>query len=212
LSAAAVIGLAGSTPAGAPQHSTPPGITVSPVTVEESPDGVTTVTSDSIELTVLPAEQSDAALPDVAPLAATISCELKVHHVHGSTHVAGTINGVANTKCTGGAMALLSMHYSLIRVSPNAQQWAADPKTVYDVANLQINRWVPCSEGPANFRGWAQLTATPPAGYRLVTPAVAKTYGAITAVRCGGATPLSTGAVGAAQTLEFTFERDDSES
>lgn len=215
LSAAALFGLLGSTPALA--GSIPAGQSKAvevPVDVDRGADGATVVTGDSLQLTVLPAEEREgettAAGGDMSIQAATISCTLKVHYPHGSHHRTGTINGEATTTCTGGNMALLSMHYSLIRVSPNQWEWAAAPKTAYDVSKLKINRAVSCSMGPGNFRGWAQLTATPPAGYRLVTPAVVKTYGPIVAVRCGSAaTPVSIDPTEAAETLEFTFERID---
>jgi len=172
-------------------------------------DGSTVFATGDTQLTVLPAagpEPSDAQLQLSAP---SITCNLNVQYVHGSTHVSGTINGVAVVTCTGGPAGSLLLHYSLIRVSPNPNQWAADDTSNVGASSLQNNRAVPCSEGPGDFRGWAMGVITPPPGYQLTGPAENKKYGAIQPVACGLSLAFASSAPVLAESTSVTFTRSD---
>jgi hypothetical protein len=142
-------------------------------------------------------------------MAAYIGCDLTVQHVHPSSHVSGTINGVASVSCTGPTSSIV-LHYSLIRTSPNPTQWGAGTKTSsFGATYLQNNRGVSCSAGPGNFRGWAQSTITAPPGYTLYGPATYSKYGTITSVACGVSFLAETnGSEGSAETA-ITFVRSD---
>lgn len=135
-------------------------------------------------LTVLPSDEPEPSEEELSLMAARITCDLNVQHVHGSTHVKGTINGVARVQCKGGNARRIVLHYSLIRVSPNPQQWGAGSKTADNTNFLQNNRAVSCDER-GRFRGWAQGVISPPAGYVMDTPATYSKYGDITSVACG---------------------------
>ena len=156
---------------------------------------------------VYPAEEqlTEEAL---APLASYITCNLNVQNVHGSTHVSGTINGVAKVSCDGAAGAL-ALHYSLIRVSPNNNQWAAPSKYNSGKKTIQNNRAVACSAGPANFQGWAQGEITPPAGYTLVGSGVSSKYGNMNYVACGSSLLAGGDEPTDSETLTITFARSD---
>lgn len=146
-----------------------------------SDNGVTTFNAEGSSLTVLPATGAE---PDnMQALAASISCSLNVQNVHPSSHVNGTINGIATVNCTAPA-GQLQIAYSLIRLQPYTQ-WGGPTRTNAGYSSIQTNRAVSCSEGPAQFRGWAQGVIAPPPGYELVGPATTNAYGNITGVACG---------------------------
>lgn len=173
-------------------------------------DGKATVfETEQSELTILPATGPQPSDAELSPLAATISCGLNVQNVHSSTHINGTINGVATINCTGTA-GKLTLHYSLIRVSPNPTQWGAPSVTNTGRSSIQNNRAVSCNQGPGTFRGWAQGVIVPPAGYTLVGPATSSGYGNITSVVCG-ATRFAPGsnASESGETVTVTFVRSD---
>lgn len=165
--------------------------------------GATVFETDGGSLTILP---STGSVPvDLQNMDASISCALNVQHVHGSTHVAGTINGVARVDCTAPAGAL-QISYSLIRLAPYAQ-WGGPTKTNTGWSFVQTNRAVPCGEGPAQFRGWAQGIIAPPPAYTLTGPALNNAYGSITSVACGA--PLVDMSTAWDQLLAVTFVRND---
>ncbi|WP_141880193.1 hypothetical protein [Homoserinimonas aerilata] len=148
-------------------------------------DGSTLFTTDGLELTVLPAAGPELSEAELSVLAPSMGCTMNVQYVHGSHHVSGTINGVAVFTCTV-APGSLTASYSLIRVSPNYQQWGAAPKNIIPGnKTLQINRAVPCDEGPGVFQGWAQGILAPPPGYVLSGPATNKGFGLTQPVACG---------------------------
>lgn len=166
--------------------------------------GATVFVTEESMLTIMPASGERPSGPDLETLAASISCTLNVQNVHGSTYESGTINGVARIECTRAA-GRLQIHYSLIRITPS-KQWAGLSRENSGWTFIQTNRAVDCSEGGANFRGWAQGIIAPPLGYTLVGPAIANAYGNITTVRCGTNGPV---AEPAGATLTVTFLRDD---
>ena len=162
--------------------SAPPSVTITNGTTND--DGTTVFTTDQSQLTVLPAigpQPSEAQLKLLAP---SISCDLNVQNVHKSNHVSGSINGVAVVTCYGGVAGSLKLHYSLIRISPY-NQWAAGSVSNTMKSSIQNKRGIPCSEGPADFQGWAQGEIAPPPGYTLSGPAVSSKYGNTTPVACG---------------------------
>lgn len=171
-------------------------------------DGNTVFTTEQSQLTVLPATGPEPSAAELATLAGTISCGLDVQWVHGSTHVAGTINGVAVVTCTAAAGSL-TLHYSLIRVSPNYTQWGAGSVTNTGKPTIKNNRAVPCTQGPGEFRGWAQGVISPPAGYTLVGPATHAAYGDIKSVACGLSFAAESQASSPSETLSVTFVRSD---
>ena len=169
-------------------------------------DGSTVFTTENAELTVLPSAEPQPSEADLSLMAPTFKCGLNVQNVHRSTHINGTINGVAVITCqvpAGG----LRLHYSLIRESPNYKQWAAPSVQNSGKKILQNNKGVSCSEGPADFRGWAQGELTPPAGYVLEGNAIQKGYGPLEGVACGVA--LMSAAISEGETTTVTFVRSD---
>ena len=169
-------------------------------------DGSTVFTTENAELTVLPSTDPQPSEDELKAMAPSVGCGLNVQNVHPSSHVNGTINGVAVISCNVAAGSL-TLHYSLIRESPNYKQWAAGSVSRAGVSSLQNNRAVSCSEGPANFRGWAQGEITPPAGYVLEGSAINKGYGPLSGVACGDA--LTSAAVDGGATTTVTFVRAD---
>jgi hypothetical protein len=174
----------------------------------EQADGSTVFTSEQVELTVLPNEDPQPIEAELSLLAPSIGCSLNVQNVHASSHVSGTINGVAVVSCTGPA-GQLTLHYSLIRVSPNYTQWGAGQKTNAGQVSLQNNRAVPCSEGPGQFRGWAQGVIVPPPGYTLVGPATHQDYGPLLSVACGAAFATDGAEPSISESTSVTFIRSD---
>lgn len=166
-------------------------------------NGATTFETDTGSLAVLPASGPEPT--NLAALAPSIRCSLNVQNVHASSHVSGTINGVARIDCNGPA-GQLQIHYSLIRLSP-ATQWGGPSKTNGGYSSIQTNRAVPCDQGPAQFRGWAQGMIAPPPGYTLSGPASTNAYGNITGVACGGITRSTQDS--ADEVISVTFVRDD---
>lgn len=161
----------------------------------------------AISLTAQEPVGAEPTAAELETMASAIRCVLGVHDVHGSTHVAGTINGVASISCNGPA-ASMTLHYSLIRLSPYAQ-WAGPSVTKSGVTTVSTNRAVSCSEGRANFRGWAQGKITPPPGYTLEGGTTYSAYGNTRYVECSGYTgPYSEspnqGTFESAVTLTFT--------
>lgn len=167
-------------------------------------DGSTIFSAEGIEIVVPEVQSAELSSENDSTRAGPIDCTLGVHYPHGSTHVAGTINGVANGTCTGGAVTSLKLHYSLVRVSPNNTQWAAPMAENAGKSTIQNNKGVSCTAGPGTFQGWAQLEVVPPPGYYLTTPAVVGTYGEARQVSCGGSGPLSTGS-DISQSMTLTF-------
>lgn len=172
-------------------------------------DGSQVFSSEAMELPVRPAERTTANAAELAILAPTIRCSLGVHNPHGSHHVRGTINGTANIECKGGTAGALKIHYSLIRTSPKPKQWGAEPKSNAKKKTISVNRAVNCSEGPADFRGWAQGEITPPAGYKLDGPVIQKKYGKIVGVACGTTTFMAPADDDLASETTVTFIRED---
>lgn len=142
---------------------------------------------------------------ETALLAPTITCNLNVQDPHGSTHVSGTINVVARVSC-GVPAARIRLQLSLFRVSPY-KSWAAPTLQKDNVAVLQNNRAVSCSEGPADFRGWAAGTITPPPGYQLSGSPQYERYGNLRPVACGLAFAADTNDY--SESLTFTFVRTE---
>jgi hypothetical protein len=169
-------------------------------------DGSTVFSAGQTELTVRPAVAAPVAAQSDAARAPSIGCSLNVQNVHASSHVSGTINGVAVVSCTGAAGSMV-LHYSLIRVSPNNTQWGAGSKTNAGKSSIQNNRAVDCSEGPGEFQGWAQGEIAPPPGYELAGPATHSDYGPSNDVACGlsrsGEDP------GLSESMSVTFVRSD---
>lgn len=185
---------------------------VSEVLGSSNPDGEITFESDAGVLTVLSSEPGGAvSTTDEIPrsmAASTVSCSLRVDHAHGSTHVTGTINVVAEASCTGGNVASLKLATQLIRLAPTHAEWGAPTKTALNTNWLQNNASTSCSNGPGDFRGWAMGTLVPLPGYTLVGSAVAKKYGATTGVACGAAKSADAEEQ-AEETLTVTFVRTD---
>lgn len=173
-------------------------------------DGKDTVfTTETSELTVRPTTSPELPQAKLETLAPSIRCGLNVQHVHPSTHVNGSINGVAKINCTGNA-GRLTLHYTLIRVSPNPKQWGAGSVTVRDRNSLQNNKGIRCSEGPGSFRGWAQGEISPPPGYQLEGPATYSKYGDTRSVMCGASRIASnSNSTDGEQTLSVNFVRSD---
>ncbi|KGJ71769.1 hypothetical protein GY21_19960 [Cryobacterium roopkundense] len=172
-------------------------------------DGSTVFNTEQSQLTILPSTGRQPSEARLSVLAASISCNLNVQNVHGSTHVSGTINGVAVISCTAAAGSL-TLHYSLIRVSPNYTQWGAGSKSNAGQKTLQNNRAVSCSEGPGNFQGWAQGVISPPPGYTLVGPATSSKYGNNTGVACGVSQSIAGNSESpSSETTTVTFVRSD---
>lgn len=171
-------------------------------------DGSTVFTTEQTQLTVLPSTEPQPSHEKMSAMAATITCSLNVHHVHASHHVSGTINGTSTISCNGNAGSL-TLHYSLIRVSPNPLQWGAGSKSNQGLNSIANNRAVPCSEGPGDFRGWAQGVISPPPGYTLTGPASDKKYGTILPVACGDVGRSTRSDDTVSQTTTVTFARSD---
>jgi hypothetical protein len=166
--------------------------------------------AENSSLTVLAPSEAEPISSELELLAASITCSLNVQNVHGSTHVAGTINGIASISCTRVAGSL-QIHYSMIRLSPYAQ-WAGPSRTNGGHSSITTNRAIPCSEGRAAFRGWAQGIISPPPGYSLSGPASTNAYGNISYVECRnhtgpyGADPTS---MEGSERIAVTFVRND---
>lgn len=172
------------------------------------PDSI--IVGENISLVVLKASEAEQDPAELGLLAAAIRCDLNVQNVHGSTHVAGTINGIASINCTGAAGSL-QIHYSMIRLSPYAQ-WAGPSRTNGGYSSITTNRATSCTEGRANFRGWAQGIIAPPPGYSLTGPAILNAYGNISYVECRGHTgPYSSTApaIEGSGQISVTFVRND---
>ncbi|QYM76184.1 hypothetical protein [Leucobacter luti] len=174
----------------------------------EQIDGKVTFESDQTQLTVLPSTAPEPTAAELAAKARYITCNLNVENVHPSAHVSGTINGVAKITCDAAAGSL-TLHYSLIRVSPNNKQWAAPSKSNAGKKTIQNNKGVPCSNGPAKFQGWAQGQLTPPAGYQVLGDATSNKWGKTLQVACGGAKRAAVETPENAETLTVTFVRND---
>ncbi|MFD6054543.1 hypothetical protein [Agromyces sp. NPDC060279] len=184
-----------------------------PVSVESlggaiGADGARAFTTEGSQLTVLPATGPTPSAEELNTLAATITCGLDVQYVHASSHVSGTINGVAVITCSGPAGSL-KLDYSLIRTTPNYKQWGAGQKTNVGKASLQNNRAVNCSEGPASFGGWAQGVISPPAGYTLVGSAKNSKWGTVRTVACGVSFSALNDDSEISSSVSVTFVRDD---
>ncbi|MGA1838839.1 hypothetical protein VD659_18120 [Herbiconiux sp. 11R-BC] len=160
------------------------------------------------ELKITPAPDAEPTAPELSGLTASIICDLNVEHVHPSSHVSGTINGVATIKCNAPAGSL-TLHYSLIRVSPNNTQWGAGSKSNVEESSIQNNRAVSCSEGPGEFQGWAQGEISPPPGYELEGPAIHSDYGASLGVACGSDLTAGDSASQVTESMTVTFIRSD---
>ena len=204
IAAAVSLSLAPSAATALPIDST----TVSQLQGSEQENGAVVFTSEASQLTVLPAEERAVPAADLALLAPSIGCSLSVPWVHPSGHVAGNINGTAKIQCTGNA-AKLTLNYSLIRTSPNYKQWGAPAGLATNKAYVQTNRAVSCTEGPANFRGWAQGVIAPPPGYKLVTGATSSKYGDIKPIACGSASFAALSEESGEATTEIQFVRED---
>lgn len=171
-------------------------------------DGSVVYTGEEAQLTITPPENAELDQQPDAGLYQTIGCDLNVQNVHPSSHIPGTINGVSTIQCTGNAGSL-TLHYSLIRVSPNNQQWGAPTVTNTGESFIQTNRAVHCSEGPANFQGWAQGEISPPAGYELVGPPIHDDWGNTTYVDCNASAGSAEGAGELTERIRVTFVRAD---
>lgn len=134
-----------------------------------------------------------------------INCYFDVHNVHPSSHVSGTINGTATTKCSL-PMSSLAMHYGLVRQSPNTTMWSAPSVYNSSKKEIQNNRAVSCKEGPATFKGWAQTEMYPPAGYYLAAGStLAEKYGKPLSVACGVAKMAPGDSEVVAERITLTF-------
>lgn len=171
-------------------------------------DGVTVFSGENAELTVLPAVSDQLDYATGNELAASISCSLNVHNVHQSFHYPDTINGVATIECTGNAGSL-ALHYSMIRVSPSNRQWGAPSVSNAGARSINNNRAISCSEGAANFQGWAQGQITPPPGYQLVGPPTHERWGNTTYVICKDSSEETGADSQLAERITVTFVRDD---
>lgn len=201
--AAAALSLAGSGAAAAPA-STLENVQATEVVAVVADDAHTVFATDAGTITVLESTEPTPSDESLAALAPTFTCDLNVQDPHGSRHVAGTINVVAVVKCSAPAGKIV-LGTSLSRRSPNYKQWFADAVTVIGKATAQNNRAVNCSEGPGEFRGWAQATLTAPPGTTLVGSAQYSKYGNTKPVACGVA---DRGAPGYAS-ITVTFVRSD---
>lgn len=171
-------------------------------------DGRTVFESEQTSLTVLPSTAEEPTAKDLAAKASYITCNLNVEYVHASTHVSGTINGVAKISCNG-ASGTLGLHYSLVRNSPTYAQWAATSKYNSAQSTIQNNKGVPCSYGPGYFQGWAQGELTPPPGYQVVGTGTSNQWGANRQVACGVGKSAAQSEPEVAETLTVTFVRND---
>lgn len=191
---------------GLTEHNEPT-MTVENPGVEQA-NGSTVFSSEESELTVLPSEEKQPSPDELALLAPTFGCDLRVDYVHPSSHVSGNINGVAKIQCTRAA-GKLTLHYSLIRTSPNAKQWGAPTVTNTGKAYLQNNKAVSCKEGPGNFRGWAQGVLVAPPGYVLEGPATHSKYGTIKGIACGASLLASSDEESPSEVTHVNFIRAD---
>jgi hypothetical protein len=171
-------------------------------------DGNSVFVSGHSEIRIVPAPSAELAPAELAGLTASITCDLNVEHVHPSSHKSGTINGVATVNCTAPAGSL-TLHYSLIRVSPNNTQWGAGSLSNVGESSIQNNRAVPCSEGPGEFQGWAQGEISPPTGYELEGPATHSDYGASLGVACGDDVADDESSSAIVESMTVTFVRSD---
>lgn len=169
-------------------------------------DGSTVFTTEKSQLTILPATGPQPSKAEMSLLAPTMGCGLDVQWVHASGHVSGTINGVAVINCTAPAGSL-RLHYSLIRISPY-RQWGAPSVSNVGKDRLQNNRGVSCSEGPADFQGWAQGEITPPPGYTLEGSPVYSKYGTTKPIACG-ASLVGGDSDSPSESTTVTFVRSD---
>ena len=170
--------------------------------------GETVFTGDQSELIVRPADGPQPSDQELGLLAPTISCGLNVQRVHASTHVTGTINGVAVVSCNGNAGSI-KLHYSLYRVTPNPTSWGAPSESNAGKRSLQNNRAVPCTQGPGTFRGWAQGEITPPPGYKLNGPATNTAFGPSYGVACGVSFAGASNEATPSEITALTFVRSD---
>lgn len=189
-----------------PARPAPPETSEIAAVVKE--DGTAVFTGDQARVVVHPAKGPEPSVEELSTLQATITCNLNVQNVHGSTHFAGTINGVAKVTCTA-AVAQLKLHYSLIRVSPNNTQWAAGSVSNTGKATIQNNKAVNCSQGPGQFQGWAQGELVLPPGYVLVGSATESKYGLATQVRCGSVPVAMLDDASGGVTTSLTLVRSD---
>lgn len=156
----------------------------------EQDDGSLVYTGEEAELTITPPEEGEQADIPAAAMQPTFGCSLNVQNVHPSAHYPGTINGVAIVDCNIDAGSI-ALHYSLIRVSPNNQQWAAGSVSNSGESSLQTNRAVSCDQGPGDFQGWAQDEITAPAGYVLDGSPIREQWGNTSYVNCNSTTGSS---------------------
>ncbi|MFJ2352680.1 hypothetical protein [Glutamicibacter sp. NPDC087673] len=172
--------------------------------------GNSTFTGDESMITVVEETITPSETAATRVLKPIIRCSLDIQYVHGSHHVAGTINGVAVITCKNAATnkkvnaSKLTLHYSLVRTKPNYKQWGAPAVSKTNKPTIRANRAVSCKEGPADFRGWAQGVLVAPPGYKLDGPAKYSAYGKTTGVACG--LKASIAPVGIpAESIELTF-------
>lgn len=169
-------------------------------------DGTVNFRSEQSEFVVHPAKGPGPSNEELILLAPQFGCRLNVQHVHGSVHVAGTINGVAKVECDIPAGSL-ALHYSLIRVSPNNTQWAATSQYNTGKSWIQNNKAVNCNQGPGMFQGWAQGELTPPPGYVLSGPPAIEKWGGARAVTCGAALRSTGFPAVSSEVMTVTFVR-----
>jgi hypothetical protein len=177
---------------------------------EKRSEGAVEYTDGQSSVKILEPDGSKAESASPQAKGRYVGCHLKVHYVHGSHHVKGTINGTVTVNCkyAGGGKASVSslgLSYSLIRVSPNNKQWAAGMVNNSNKSKIANNRGVPCSEGAGRFQGWAQAEMTPPKGYKMSTPPTKKEYGKTKWVGCGDDGDPQSSSKGVSEEITVTF-------
>jgi hypothetical protein len=189
------------------QHDASPGSTHRKIAGTPGPGGSVTFTTGDSGVVVQASNEPVPSADELTTLAASISCDMDVQNVHGSTHVSGTINEVVKVQCTGVA-GHIRLATEMYRLSPTYAKWTAGTKNQDNTSWLQNNVATSCSAGPGEFRGWGWGTITPPPGYTLVGPADYSKYGNITSVACGMSFAASSEPSLASRTT-ITFVRTD---
>ncbi|MGW9112905.1 hypothetical protein [Microbacterium sp. NPDC055683] len=165
-----------------------------------------TFRTDGAQVTVVTQPDSDLSSEQLAAMAQTFTCDLKVHHPHGSTHVSGTINVESTVTCQIAA-ANIRLATELYRVNPYGR-WVGTPKVVQYKKTVSSNAATRCSEGPGTFLGRGIGTIQAPAGYTLSGSATFSKDGSEVKVACGLARLSPAGALEDVQ-VELRFVRAD---
>lgn len=99
-------------------------------------------------LSLFAAAPASATSNSTGPGGVVIHCTISADYPHPSTHVNGTINGVAHVNCDG-IVRQISAQAFLVKSGGPA--WSGAPKSPTNTTYVNVNAATSCSNGPGSF-------------------------------------------------------------